>query len=141
MNFWRQPVHTKNGGFHGGNVKDPLFHELLIRWFEYGCFYPVMRLHGFRVPRKPPLGGTPSSACVSGSDTEIWSYTEEVYVICEKYPFLRESLRPYIAECMRTAHEKGTSVICPLFYDFSFLRDLKPTFGWQRTNRVLEQVQ
>jgi hypothetical protein len=22
-----------------------------------------------------------------------------------------------------------------------FLRDLKPTFGWQRTNRVLEQVQ
>ena len=32
--------------------------------------------------------------------------------------FLREALRPYIKEQMRLAHEKGTPVMRPLFYDF-----------------------
>ena len=32
--------------FCGANINDPEFHELLVRWFEYGCFCPVMRLHG-----------------------------------------------------------------------------------------------
>ena len=31
---------------------------------------------------------------------------------------LRERLRPYIRECMREAHELGTPVMRPLFYEF-----------------------
>lgn len=27
---------TDIGGFHGGNIHDPHFHELLIRWFQWG---------------------------------------------------------------------------------------------------------
>ena len=41
---------TDIGGFFGANINDPEFHELLVRWFEYGCFCPVMRLHGYRWP-------------------------------------------------------------------------------------------
>ena len=32
--------------------------------------------------------------------------------------FLRERLRPYITGLMQDAHEKGTPVIRPMFYDF-----------------------
>jgi alpha-D-xyloside xylohydrolase len=110
---------TDIGGFHGGLITDPAFHELLIRWFQWACFCPVMRLHGCREPIKPQYGTTGGAACRSGADNEVWSYTEEVYEICKKYLFLREKLRPYVADQMRAAHEKGTPVIRPLFYDFS----------------------
>ncbi|MDR0731967.1 MAG: glycoside hydrolase family 31 protein [Treponema sp.] len=109
---------TDIGGFFGGEVTDPHFHELLIRWFQWGCFCPVMRLHGYRDPIKPQYGTTGGATCRSGADNEVWSYTEEVYAICEKYLFLREKLRPYVTEQMRAAHEKGTPVMRPLFYDF-----------------------
>jgi alpha-D-xyloside xylohydrolase len=109
---------TDIGGFHGGVTADPHFHELLIRWFQWGCFCPVMRLHGDREPHKPPMGTEGGAGCVSGADNEIWSYSEEVYRICKKYIFLREKLRPYIETLMKAAHEKGSPVIRPLFYDF-----------------------
>ena len=41
---------TDIGGFFGGDPKDEHFVELLIRWFEYGTFCPVFRLHGKRLP-------------------------------------------------------------------------------------------
>ena len=109
---------TDIGGFHGGHVKDPAFHELLIRWFQWGCFCPVMRLHGNREPIKPQYGTTGGATCRSGADNEVWSYSEEVYEICKKYLFIREKLKPYITELMKAAHDKGTPVIRPLFYDF-----------------------
>ncbi|MBS7174909.1 glycoside hydrolase family 31 protein [Massiliimalia timonensis] len=109
---------TDIGGFHGGWVDDPNFHELLIRWFEYGTFCPVMRLHGDREPHKPQYGTTGGATCVSGADNEVWSYSPEVLDICTKYLFLRERLRPYVTEQMKQAHEKGTPVMRPLFYDF-----------------------
>jgi alpha-D-xyloside xylohydrolase len=109
---------TDIGGFHGALVTDPRFHELLIRWFEWGCFCPVMRLHGDRNPHKPQLGTTGGAACLSGADNEVWSYSDEVYEICRKYLFLREKLRPYVTAQMRAAHERGSPVMRPLFYDF-----------------------
>jgi alpha-D-xyloside xylohydrolase len=91
---------TDIGGFHGGNVTDKDFHELLIRWFEYGTFCPVMRLHGDREPHKTQFGTTGGATCVSGADNEVWSYSDEVYAVCKKYLFLREQLKPYITAIM-----------------------------------------
>ena len=108
---------TDIGGFHGGNPDDPAFRELLIRWFEYGTFCPVMRLHGDREPHKPPMGTEGGAACVSGADNEVWSFGEEAYEILCSYLELRERMKPYIKELMEAAHEKGTPVIRPLFYD------------------------
>jgi alpha-glucosidase (family GH31 glycosyl hydrolase) len=31
---------TDIGGFHGGDPKDPAFHELLGHWFQWGAFCP-----------------------------------------------------------------------------------------------------
>lgn len=109
---------TDIGGFHGGNIYDPKFHELLVRWFEFGAFCPVMRLHGFREPFKEPLGTTGGGKHISGAENEVWSYGDEVYEICKKYMNLREKMRPYVRKLMKAAHEKGTPIMRPLFYDF-----------------------
>ncbi len=109
---------TDIGGFHGGDPRDPAFQELLARWFEYGAFCPVMRLHGDRVPQQPQQGTTGGATCRSGAPNEVWCFGEEDYEICKKYLFLRERMRPYIARQMEAAHEKGTPVMRPLFYDF-----------------------
>ncbi len=106
------------GGFHGADIKDPKFHELLARWFEYGTFLPAMRLHGDREPHTTALGTTGGGKCWSGAANEIWSYTPELEKIMVAHIELREKMQPYIKDSMREAHEKGTPVIKPLFYDF-----------------------
>lgn len=110
---------TDIGGFHGGNPDDPNFRECIIRWFEYGVFCPVFRLHGDREPHSKPLGTSGGGLCESGAANEVWSYGEEAYEIFKKYMFIRERMKPYITQIMKEAHEKGTPVMRPLFYDFS----------------------
>ncbi|MDI3508427.1 MAG: alpha-D-xyloside xylohydrolase [Clostridiales bacterium] len=109
---------TDIGGFHGGNPDDPAFRECLVRWFQFGAFCPVFRLHGDREPHGQPIGPAGGGALPSGAANEVWSYGQEAYEILKKYMFMRERLRPYIKEQMKAAHEKGTPVIRPIFYDF-----------------------
>ena len=109
---------TDIGGFHGGNIYDESFKECFARWFAFGAFCPVMRLHGFREPFREPLGTTGGGKHISGAENEIWSYGDRVYEICRKYIELREAMRPYIRELMTAAHEKGTPLMRPLFYDY-----------------------
>ena len=109
---------TDIGGFHDGDIRDPKFQELLIRWFQYGTFCPVMRLHGNRSPYKAPLSKTGGGRCASGAENEIWSYGEENYEIMKKYIELREELRPYTRRLMQEASETGAPVMRPLFYEF-----------------------
>lgn len=109
---------TDIGGFHGGDPNDPTFRELFIRWFQYGTFCPVMRLHGDREPRQPQVGTTGGASCRSGAANEVWSYGDEAYEICKKFMRIREEMKPYIEKIMRKAHEKGTPPMRPLFYDF-----------------------
>ncbi len=54
------------------------YHELLIRWFEFGTFCPIFRIHGYR------------------SRTEMWNYGPEVEKILTAYDELRYRLMPYI---------------------------------------------
>ncbi len=109
---------TDIGGFHGGNPNDPAFRELFVRWFQWGTFCPVMRLHGDREPRQPQFGTTGGAACCSGAANEVWSYGEEVYKICEKYMRMREEMRGYTRELMQESHETGAPVMRTLFYEF-----------------------
>lgn len=109
---------TDIGGFHGGDPQTMEFRELFARWFAWGTFCPVMRVHGDREPRQPQVGTTGGAICQSGADNEVWSYGEEVYQICQKYMEIREELRPYIRNAMKDAHDKGTPVMKPLFYQF-----------------------
>jgi alpha-D-xyloside xylohydrolase len=54
------------------------YHELLIRWFEFGAFCPIFRIHGYQ------------------SETELWKYGPEVERILTEYDQLRYRLMPYI---------------------------------------------
>lgn len=109
---------TDIGGFHGGNTQDPAYRELFARWFEWGTFCPVMRVHGDREPRQERLGTTGGSVCCSGGPNEVYAYGEEVLAICTEHLKLRVRLKPYLKECMLEDHERGTPVMRPLFYDF-----------------------
>lgn len=109
---------TDIGGFHDGNIHDPAFHELLIRWFQYGAFCPVMRLHGCRVPAKAPMSDVGGGRCASGAENEIWSYGEANFEIMKSYIELRERMRPYTRAVMDKATAEGCPVIRPLFYNF-----------------------
>lgn len=109
---------TDIGGFHGGESANPAFRELLVRWFQWSCFCPVMRLHGSREPIQPKLGEGGGSECRSGADNEPWSFGEDNYPVLVKYLRLRETLKPYIAGLMDEASTKGTPVMRPMFLEF-----------------------
>jgi alpha-D-xyloside xylohydrolase len=121
---------TDIGGFEGGDPDDPAYRELLIRWFQWGAFCPVFRLHGHRV--QTPLPATLEDLHLSGGPNEVWSYGEEAYGILTKYLGVRERLRPYITRVMKEAHEKGTPVMRPLFYDFP-----SDSAAWDRTEEYM----
>jgi alpha-D-xyloside xylohydrolase len=109
---------TDIGGFHAGNPEKPEFRELLIRWFQWGCYCPVMRLHGDRQPAQPVYRKDGTRVLNSGSDNEVWSFGDEAYPILVKYLHRREELRPYVRELMRQAHEAGTPLLRAMFYEF-----------------------
>jgi alpha-D-xyloside xylohydrolase len=106
---------TDIGGFYGGDPSSPYFRELIIRWFQYGVFCPLFRLHGFRIPE---IWIPDSHIMMTGAPNEIWSFGDEAYNIIRDLLFLRERLRPYIMEQMEVAHRNGTPPMRPLFYDF-----------------------
>ena len=108
------------GGFIGGDISDPAFRELLVRWFQWGAFCPVFRMHGERSPwheREVEFINNVRQL-TSGQDNELWSFGEDVYELLKPYLFIRERLRPYIRQLMRDASENGAPVMRPLFYDF-----------------------
>ena len=82
-----------------------------MRWFQYGLFCPLFRLHGDRQPRE---GG----GMASGGANEVWSFGDRAYGIIKEILFMREVMRPYILAQMHLAHENGTPPMRPLFFDF-----------------------
>jgi len=108
------------GGFLGGDISDEKFRELLVRWFQWGAFCPVFRMHGERSPwyerEQEFIDGV--RQLTSGQDNEVWSFGDDNYEILKKYLFIRENLRPYIREAMDECSRSGLPVMRPLFFDF-----------------------
>ena len=56
----------------------PAFRELIVRWFQFGAFSPIFRLHGHRLPNTDDFGGACQRSLV------IWrrglSNHPEIYV-------------------------------------------------------------
>lgn len=119
---------TDIGGFHGGNASDPAYQELVIRWFQYGVFCPLFRLHGDREPRLP------TGYEMTGGPNEVWSFGEQATPIIAETLRLRERIRPYIHRQMTVASEIGLPPMRPLFIDFpedeaAWTRDDEFLFG------------
>ena len=111
---------SDTGGFFG-DVRDEHFSDLLIRWFQFSTFCPVLRMHGDRGPHDIPTlsdldyGGGFSE---TGRPNELWSYGEDVYAILKKYLDIRLSMKDYIKSVMDEASKNGSPVIRTMFYEF-----------------------
>jgi alpha-D-xyloside xylohydrolase len=100
------------GGFFKGDPDDPEYRELLVRWFEYGAFCPLFRIHGDRLPNAA-MGKD-----MTGGPNEIWSFGEEACLILTSYILLRERLRPYLHVQAKEASRTGIPVMRPLLLEF-----------------------
>ena len=109
---------TDIGGFHAGRSDDPAYVELMIRWFQFGTFSPVMRMHGDRRPTTPVTDREGRRRVPTGADNEIWSFGDEAFGILRHHVGFRESMRDYSRAVMRDAHEAGQPVIRGLFHEF-----------------------
>ena len=103
---------TDIGGYRYAGLSDDQFQELLVRWFQFGAFCPLFRLHGSRYP---PL---PKNECgVSGNHNEVWLFNHSSQII--DIIQLRESLRDYVEYHLNISSQNGTPILRPMFYDFN----------------------
>jgi alpha-D-xyloside xylohydrolase len=77
------------------------YHELLIRWFEYGTFCPIFRVHGYK------------------SNAELWNYGPEVERVLTQYDELRYRLLPYIYSAAWGVTKSGDTLMRALPLEFS----------------------
>jgi alpha-D-xyloside xylohydrolase len=93
---------TDIGGFIIGNPDDPAYRELFVRWFEYGTFCPIFRLHGTRTTNQ----------------NELWSYGPDAQKILTSYDRLRYRLLPYIYSLAWMTTDSAYTPMRPLVMDF-----------------------
>jgi alpha-D-xyloside xylohydrolase len=96
--YWTTDV----GGFVDGNPDDPAYRELFIRWFEFGAFSPIFRVHGTR----------------SNDQNELWSYGSDAQKILTSYDRLRYRLIPYIYSMAWMVTNSGYTPMRALAMDF-----------------------
>ena len=93
---------TDIGGFVFGNPTDPAFRELFIRWFQYGTFNPILRVHGTRHP----------------DENELWSYGPDAQKILLDFDRLRYRMLPYIYSLAWKTTSEAYTPMRPLAMDF-----------------------
>ena len=94
---------TDIGGFiAGGDLSDPKFRELFVRWFEFGTFSPIFRVHGTRY---------------NPDENELWSYGPESKILLQ-YDALRYRLLPYIYSLAWKTTSENYTPMRPLVMDF-----------------------
>lgn len=112
---------TDIGGFMTEDVADPKFHELLIRWFEYAVYTPILRMHGDRGPHTiKPLSDLEwgGGYLYTGQANELWSYGDDVFAILKKHLEKRWAMKPYLEALMKEASEIGAPLLRTMFYEF-----------------------
>ncbi len=93
---------TDIGGFVFGSPSDPAFRELFVRWFQYGTFNPILRVHGTRNP----------------DENELWSYGPDAQKILVNFDRLRYRLLPYIYSLAWMTTSQSYTPMRPLVMDF-----------------------
>jgi len=112
---------TDIGGFMTDDVNDPLFRQLLIRWYEFAVFTAVLRMHGDRGPYDiPPLDDRDFGGGYlhTGQPNELWSYGEDNFRIMKKYLDIRLAMKPYIKQLYEEAHHNGSPLLRAMFYEY-----------------------
>jgi alpha-D-xyloside xylohydrolase len=79
---------------------DPAYRELFTRWFEYGAFCPIFRVHGTDFPK------------------EMWRFGPETEKTLNQYDELRYRLMPYIYSQAWQVTSHGGTLMRALVMDF-----------------------
>jgi alpha-D-xyloside xylohydrolase len=94
---------TDIGGFFRpgpSQYTDKQYHDLLTRWYQWGVFNPIFRIHGYQ------------------SETEPWKYGPTVEENMRKMLGLRYRLLPYVYSEASKITNGGSTVMRPLVMDF-----------------------
>ena len=99
MPYWTTDI---GGFFRPGKSQytDEEYQELLMRWYQWGAFNPIFRIHGFQ------------------SETEPWHYSQQVQGNMRKMLNLRYRLLPYIYSEAWQITKNGATMMRPLVMDF-----------------------
>jgi len=97
--YWTSDI----GGFILGHPNDPAYRELFVRWFQFGAFCPIFRVHGTRAP----------------DVNELWSYGPEAQKILVAYDQLRYRLMSYIYSVAWRVTNENYTPMRPLVMDFA----------------------
>lgn len=112
--WWNSDI----GGFMFGDTESESFRELIVRWFQFGLFCPIMRLHGTRLNQSYYVDEAPDVMVKGGGYNEIWHFGEENYMTIEKLINTRIKMRDYTLSLARDAHENGAPMMRPMFFEF-----------------------
>jgi len=93
---------TDIGGFVFGDPNDPAYRELFVRWFQYGTFNPILRVHGTR----------------KTDQNELWSYGPDAQKILVSFDRLRYRLLPYTYSLAWKTTSESYTPMRPLVMDF-----------------------
>lgn len=106
---------TDIGGYREGDPSDPVFQELIVRWFQFGAFSPLFRLHGHRD------GGPAADECgPTNGDNEVWNLAKDEahYDALVSTMRLREGLRQYVSEGNQEHAASGWPLVRPMVIAF-----------------------
>ncbi len=98
--YWTTDI---GGFFRPGRSQytDEKYHELLTRWYQWGTFNPIFRMHGYM------------------TETEPWKYGQKVEDNMRKMLNLRYQLLPYIYSEAWQITKNGSTIMRPLVMDFN----------------------
>ncbi|MFA6580241.1 MAG: TIM-barrel domain-containing protein [Paludibacter sp.] len=98
--YWTTDI---GGFFRPGNSQysDEKYHELLTRWYQWGTFNPIFRMHGYQ------------------TETEPWKFGQKVEDNMRKMLNLRYRLLPYIYSEAWQVTKNGSTMMRPLIMDFN----------------------
>ena len=99
MPYWTTDI---GGFFRPGQSQytDEHYQELLVRWYQWGAFNPIFRIHGYQ------------------TETEPWHYGPQVQDGMRIALNLRYRLLPYIYSDAWQVTRNGSTMIRPLAMDF-----------------------
>jgi len=91
---------TDIGGFFSHSPDDPAYRELFTRWYEWGTFCPIFRVHG------------------TGANKELWRFGPQTQKVLVKFDNLRYRLMPYIYSLAWRVTSQGYTMMRALPMDF-----------------------
>ena len=95
--YWNTDI---GGFFISGGPADPAYQELFVRWYQFGAFCPMFRVHGTSYPK------------------EMWRFGPHIMPMLVKYDKLRYRLLPYIYSVAWQVTSAGYTMMRALVMDF-----------------------